>query len=215
MDRLQQVTKPLLLRLGVVAGLLVVLIYFLTFGREPLNQFLAHVRQVGPVAFYLVFAIGISAGIPPTPFLLMAGATFDVTTNSVGLTASFAFSLADSFFYANRLFKRQLGDFMQQKAPVISGILQANPIAATILVRLTPGFPYVLQNCFLVTVSRSFAAFFLASLPPVLAMATLYTLMGKNLMGGNYRLLILVGFILAAVILVMRFITQRRTAKTK
>jgi uncharacterized membrane protein YdjX (TVP38/TMEM64 family) len=214
-DSLQKLTKPLILRISIVAGLLLILIYFLTFGREPLNNFLAQVREVGPVAFFLVFAIGISAGIPATPFLFMAGATFDVLTNIIGLSACFAFSLAISFFYANRLFKRQLGDFMQQKAPVISGILQANPIAATILVRLTPGFPYVLQYCFLVTVSRSFAAFFLASLPPVLAMATLYTLMGKNLMGGNYRLLILVGFILAAVILVMRFITQRRTAKTK
>ena len=179
-------------RLATLAALAVVAMGCLTIGREPLLRVLGRLREIGPIPFYGVFALAIAVGVPPSPFLLAAGAAFDLTTNFVGLVFAFSVSLVISYAYANRLFKEPLQRFLDRKAPMLAGCLQERPRTATVLVRLVPGFPYVLQNCLLAAVCRSFAAYFLVSLPPVLFMASLLVLAGRNLLAGNMRSLAVV-----------------------
>ncbi len=200
-------------RLGILALLVLILGYFLTLGREPLNHALVQLREWGAIPFYIVFAITISVGVPPSPFLLAAGAIFDLSTNVLGLSLAYAFSLSVSFFYASRLFKRQLGNFMAQKTPLLAGVLQESPAAATLLVRLTPGFPYVLQNCLLVTIARSFTGFVFVSLPPLVLISVLFSLLGKNLVSGNYLLLFFFAFMFLGIMFVARYVVRRRAAK--
>jgi uncharacterized membrane protein YdjX (TVP38/TMEM64 family) len=195
-----------------LAGLAVVAVIFLTVGREPLNHFLNQLRQWGAVPFYVVFALSISFGAPPTPFLLAAGGAFDFGTNLIGIPISYACSLTIAYVYAQRLFKRQLEQFLSAKAPHLAGLLRDNPVITTLLVRLTPGFPYVLQNCLLVTTCRSFFGFLLPSLPPLVFLAMLYASLSKSLMAGKYGLLVLLACVLGVVILAFRHFTRQRAA---
>ncbi len=196
-----------------LAALAAVAAYFLTFGRQPLNHFLEQLRQWGPVPFYAVFALLISLGVPPTPFLLMAGAAYDLGTNALGLSLAYAVSLGFSFFYASRLFRRPLQTFLAAKAPLVAGVLGENPVLSTVLIRLTPGFPYVLQNCLLASTCPSFVTFFFPSLPAVLAMAMLFVGLGRSLLAGNYAWVGLLLVILGGVLLIFRYIARHRAAK--
>lgn len=190
-------------------------VFFATAGRAVLDQCLTQLRLLGPLPFFAVFALCISFGVPPTPFLLAAGAAFGVLTNLVGFTISYAISLIIAYGCARPLFKRQLDAFMERKAPFVSGLLRENSVLATLLVRLTPGFPYVLQNCLLVSVSRSFRAFLLVSLPPLISLSMLYASLGRNLMAKRYGLLAFFLALLAAMILLLRFILRRRAGALK
>jgi uncharacterized membrane protein YdjX (TVP38/TMEM64 family) len=202
-------------KLVVLAGLVLVVIGCFTLGRGPLNQFLEQLRHWGPVLFFGIFALCISFGVPPTPFLLVAGATFDLATNSLGLFIGYAVSLAVAYAYAHRLFQRQLAEFLERKVPVVAGLLQESPVLATVLVRLTPGFPYVLQNCLVVGVCRSFRSYLLASLPPLVLLAILYTQLGKGLLAGNVRLIALALFALLCVAAGFRLLARRRSVKVQ
>lgn len=202
-------------RIACLVGLVVVAGLFLTVGREPLNHFLDQLRQWGAVPFYAVFALTISFGVPPTPFLLAAGAAFDFGTNLIGIPIAYACSLTIAYAYARSLFKRQLEQFLTTRAPYLAGLLRNNPVITTLLVRLTPGFPYVLQNCLLVTTCRSFLGFLLPSLPPLVFLAMLYASLSKSLMAGKYGVLVLLLFVLGAVIVAFRRITQRHAINTE
>jgi uncharacterized membrane protein YdjX (TVP38/TMEM64 family) len=198
-----------------LAGLVAVAGLFVTVGREPLNQFLNQLRQWGALPFYVVFALSISFGVPPTPFLLVAGAAFDFGTNLIGIPISYACSLTIAYSYAQRLFKKQLDQFVSSKAPYLSGLLRSNPLTTTVLVRLTPGFPYVLQNCLLVTICRSYGEFLLPSLPPLVLLAMLFASLSKTLLAGKYGLLMLLIFVLGAVIVAFRHLVRGRTVNTR
>jgi uncharacterized membrane protein YdjX (TVP38/TMEM64 family) len=198
-------------RMACLAGLAVVAVVFLTVGREPLNHFLNQLRQWGAVPFYVVFALSISFGVPPTPFLLVAGAAFDFGTNLIGIPIAYACSLTIAYGYAQRLFKRQLEQFISTKAPYLAGLLRDNPMVTTLLVRLTPGFPYVLQNCLLVTTCRSYGEFLLPSLPPLVFLALLFASLGKTLMAGKYGLLVVLLFVLGVVVMAFRHLMRRRS----
>lgn len=193
-----------------LAGLAAVVVICLTVGREPLNHFLNSLRQWGAVPFYAVFALAISFGVPPTPFLLAAGAAFDSGTNLIGITIAYACSLTIAHAYAQRLFKRQLEQFITTKAPYLAGLLRNNPMTTTLLVRLTPGFPYVLQNCLLVTTCRSYGGFLWPSLPPLVLLAMLYASLGRTLMAGKYGLLVVLLIILGAVLVAFRHVARSR-----
>ena len=201
------------LHLAGLAALAVVVLFFLTAGREPLNHFLDRLRQWGPVPFYAVFAVLVSFGVPPTPFLLAAGAAFEFPTNLLALPLAYAASLGLTFPLATRLFRRQLEALLAAKTPAVAGLLKESPTLSTLLVRCTPGFPYVLQNCLLVSTGQPFGTFFLASLPPLVLFGVLYLAIGRSLLAGRFGLLGLVVFALVGVILAFRHLARRRAAR--
>jgi len=193
----------LVIILGIIAT-------FVTVGREPLKQFIDGLRHMGPIPFFTVLSICISFGLPPTPFLLVAGATFSFWTNITGLTFAFGISLTANYFFANRLFKTQFEHFLEQKASSLNHLIRQNTVIAVVIVRLTPGFPYILQNCLLASLCSNFALFFLGSLPPLLFIAMLYTAIGSGLVHANITLLVFPALALLGVFLAMRYCVLRK-----
>ena len=198
------------LRIAVLAGLATVTAYGLTLGREALIRWLEWLRGLGPVPFYGVFSTFISVGVPPTPFLLAAGAAFDLGTNLIGLLFAYSLSLAISYCYGNRLFRGPMQRFLERKTPLARTFLIEHPRMAIVLVRLLPGFPYVLQNCLLAAVCRSFSSYFLVSLAPLLLMASLYILVGRSAVDRNMLLLVPVLLLLLALALLGRHLTNAK-----
>jgi uncharacterized membrane protein YdjX (TVP38/TMEM64 family) len=196
------------LALAAVLGLAV---FFLTFGRELLANGLGQLRAWGPMPFFAVFALCISFGAPPTPFLLAAGAAFGPWTNLLGFSLSYAISLGIAFTWARPLFKSRLEAFLAKKSPVLEGALRENGAMAILLVRLTPGFPYVLQNCLLAAVSRSIKPFIFISLPPLVGYAMLYASLGRSLAARHFGLLGFLVAALAGVAVMIRFFLRRRS----
>jgi uncharacterized membrane protein YdjX (TVP38/TMEM64 family) len=196
------------LRLAALGGLVTVVVGGLTVGRIPLLRLLEQLREIGPIPFYVVFAVSITVGVPPTPFLLVAGAAFDLPTNLLGVAFAYSLSLAASYAYAHRLFQQPLARFLERKTPIVMRRFAEHPRLATVLVRLVPGFPYVLQNCLLAAVCRSFASYFLLSLPPILLMAYLYILVGRSLVDRSLLLLAPVLVIATLIALLYRHTTK-------
>jgi uncharacterized membrane protein YdjX (TVP38/TMEM64 family) len=193
-----------------LVGMVAAAILVVTVWREPLNRGLELLRQMGPVPFYGVVALCLSFGVPAAPFLLVCGATFSFWTNLAGWTVAFAVSLAFTYFFANRLFKAQLDQFLQKKAGSLNHLIRQNTVAAVVLARLTPGFPYMLQNCFLAPICPSFTVFMFASLPPLICVAMLYTSIGGGLVHTNVTLLVLPAAVLVLMLLAVRHFIRKR-----
>jgi uncharacterized membrane protein YdjX (TVP38/TMEM64 family) len=197
-------------RVVCLAALVAVAVSCLTVGREPLERGLVQLRQLGPLPYFSLFAIVISFGVPPTPFLLAAGGAFDLKVSLLGLVLSYAASLVISFSYSSRLFGRQLERFLSANAPSLALLLRENSAATILLARMTPGFPYVLQNCLLSPIAR-FGVYFLASMPPLVFMGMLYVALGQNLLTGRFGLAAVLLLILGVVLLIYRRVLRRKT----
>jgi uncharacterized membrane protein YdjX (TVP38/TMEM64 family) len=185
--------------------------YFLTVGRGFLEACLTQLRAWGPTPFFAVFAVCISFGVPPIPFLLAAGAAFGLGTNLLGFVLSYAVSLVVAYLWAKPLFKSRLDEFMTKKSPMLADVLRENSAMATVLVRLTPGIPYVVQNCLLATICRSLKSFVFLSLAPAVVCAMLFATLGKSLQARNYGLLLFVVAALAGIVVFARVILRRRS----
>jgi uncharacterized membrane protein YdjX (TVP38/TMEM64 family) len=168
-------------RAATFGGFVAIAACCLTIEREPFDRALEQLRAFGPMPYYSAFALLISFGVPPTPFLLVAGAAFDMPTNVVGPTMSYAVSLAISFIYTKRLFPRNMEEFLAAKLPRIAKDLSKHSAIAIVIVRLTPGIPYALQNCLLASITRSFAIYFATSLFTLVPIALLYLSLGHTL----------------------------------
>lgn len=208
-------TKRNIWRAACLGVLGIVAVYSLTVGREGLQALMGELRGLGPWVFFSVFAISISFGVPPTPFLLAAGAAFSLQVNLIGLSAAYIVSLTIAYAYAQRLFKAQLEKFIRTKAPFLATLLQENPYMTILLVRLTPGFPYVLQNCFLVAVAPSLRMFLVISLPPILLMSILLASLGKSLLAGQFTVLFVLIFLLCAIAVAFRYYVRKRVARAQ
>lgn len=186
-------------RIACLIGLVLAVAFFFTLGREPVKLALNQIRQWGPAPFFGVFAFCISFGVPPTPFLLAAGAAFGIGTNLVGLLFAYSVSLAVSYGYANRLFKAAAQGFLERRAPQLADCFVEHPRMSVFLVRMFPGFPYVLQNCLLAAMCRSFSTYFAASLASILLVAPLYVLAGRSAVDRNLLVLVPVALLLVSV----------------
>jgi uncharacterized membrane protein YdjX (TVP38/TMEM64 family) len=184
-----------------VAAVAVVVIG-LTFKLAPLGRGIEDLQQLGPVAFYALFGFLISLGLPPTPFLLAAGVAFDLRTNLVGVILSYGGSLSLSF-YVSRLFQPRLERFLTTKTPRIGNVIRENSISAIVLVRLTPGLPYVLQNCLLVSLSGRFVPYFIASLLPSVLLAMLLVVLSTMLLTSEYAFVTINALLFLCIILLV------------
>ena len=151
-----------------------------------------------------------SFGAPASPFLFTAGAAFSFAENMLGLLCGFTVSLLISHFWANRLFRRQLERFLAAKAPPWAAAVLQKPALAIILVRMTPGVPYVVQNCFLAPICPSRTLFLVCSLPPLMIMAVLLLKLGAGFMAGNYWLCFALVLVLAAIGFAFKWHWQRQ-----
>lgn len=159
---------------------------------KPLaEQGVEWIRGVGAGAFFLLMALLPAAGCPLSVFTLTAGSVFAPTLGMPLVLAlvwvSIAFNLALTYWlsrYALRPWLARLCAWLGYKLPEVA---EANHRGLVILVRVTPGPPYVLQSYLLGLAGIPFATYFFISWVISSLYACAFVLFGDALMKGQGR----------------------------
>jgi len=181
--------------------------------REAVDWVLAQVRGLGPVAFFSLMALLPSAGVPVSVFTLTAGPVFApvmglplvvvISLLCLGINLALTYGLSR---WILRPWVERLCAWLGFKIPEVS---EADQRSLVVLVRVTPGPPYVLQNYVLGVARVAFGTYFLISWAIVSLYSTAMILFGDALVNGRGR------GVLIAVSLLVAFVVGVRFARKK
>ncbi|MBP7141146.1 MAG: VTT domain-containing protein [Opitutaceae bacterium] len=186
--------KWLLLKLGLAAAVLVVAGFLLLRGvdlKGMVEPVMRQIRSVGPLVFFAAMAVLLAIGFPFTAFCLAAGSAFGEQLGIRGILAGAAATVLVNVTltywlarYALRpLLERWLGR-LGYRIPVVE---VADQIEVTILVRITPGPPFLVQSYLLGLAQIPFRKYILPSFILPMCNATGILLFGDALAQGKAK----------------------------
>lgn len=185
--------------------------------RESVEWVLARVRALGPVAFFTLMALTPSVGVPVSIFTLTAGPVFSpvlglplvlvISLLSLGINLVLTYVLAR---WLLRPWVERLCAWLGFTIPAVS---EADQRSLVILVRVTPGPPYVLQNYLLGIAKIPFWTYFLISWAVVCLYTTAFIVFGDALVKGKGNVALVGASLIVALVLGVRFVRQRMQAK--
>lgn len=212
--------RALLLKLaaaGVVAAVAALLLLRGADPREWLAQTLAVIRDFGPAAFFGAMAVLPSLGCPLSVFTLTAGPVFGPT---LGLPlvlslagAAIAANLALSYWLARYGFRPSIEWLFARLGYRLPQVSADNELALTVLVRVTPGPPFVLQSYLLGLAGVAFRIYMLVSWPISTAYAIAFILFGDSLAQGKGKVALLSISLLIALTVGVQFLRRHFARK--
>lgn len=219
MNRISTKTRRVLLGMIVAGGLIVAGLLFLWIQaqgysvREAIDWVLAQVRGLGPVAFFSLMALLPGLGVPVSVFTLTAGPVFApvmglplvvvVSLLCLGVNLVLTYGLSR---WLLRPWAERLCAWLGFKIPEVS---EADQRSLVILVRVTPGPPYVLQNYVLGVARVSFATYFVISWAVVSLYSTAVIIFGDALVNGKGRGALIAVSLLVAFVVGVRFARKK------
>jgi uncharacterized membrane protein YdjX (TVP38/TMEM64 family) len=203
--------RALLLKLalvGVVAlvgGLLLMRGYDL---KGLIQQGLALIRDAGAVVFFLAMALLPAAGVPMSIFSLTAGSVFAPQLGMPAVTAlslaALTFSMAFSYLLATRLLRPVLEALFTRLGYKLPEVKSGGATDLIILLRVTPGVPFPVQNYLLGLARVPFGKYLLVSSLIQWPANTAFILFGDALLQGRGK----VAFISLSLLLALMAATQ-------
>ncbi len=160
-----------LLKFGAAALVLLVGAALVLRGYDVLgviDQVLALVRSAGPVVFFLAMALLPAVGAPQMAFTLTAGSLFGAQLGMgvVILLAvlAMAVNMILSYWLASRVLRPVLEGLLQRLGYKIPQVQQGDETGLIVLLRVTPGIPFPVQNYLLGLARARFWRYLLISL---------------------------------------------------
>ena len=206
---------------GVVLGGVVLLVLQGVDVKALFNRGLEFIRSLGPVTFFAAMAVLPSFGCPLTAFTLSAlpvfggemGAPMVVALALASITVNLAFSywLAR---YALRPWVEKLLNWLGYKLPQVAA---EDRLGLLVLVRVTPGPPYALQNFVLGMAAVSFGLYMAVSLVIISVYSAAFILFGDAIVNGRGKMAFLAVSLFVAFTVGVKFLRrhyQRRQAKS-
>ena len=186
--------------------------------RGAIERGMEWIRDAGPVVFFAAMAVLPGLGVPSLTFMLTAGPAFG---DQLGMPLVVALSLAAMTFnlvvtYA--LARRALRPFLERtllrlgyKVPEVD---DGDLTGLAIVMRVTPGIPYFVQNYTLGIVGVPLVRYLLISCLVTWVYGTGFVLFGDALLHGKGKMAFLaVSFLVVAVVITHTL--RRRYAKKK
>lgn len=184
--------RALLLKLAVVALVLLVGGILVARGLDLkglIGQGLALIRGAGPVAFFTAMAILPAFGAPISVFFLTAGSAFGEKLGMVpviGLALlAITINLALSYFLASRALRPLLEKLMVRLGYQLPQVDEGDATDLVILLRVTPGLPFPVQNYLLGLARVPFKKYIITSCLIVWSFTITFILFGDALLHGK------------------------------
>lgn len=214
--------RALLVKLMLAAGALAVAGVLVLRGfdvRGALQAFLGALQDAGPWWFFAAMAVLPALGAPMAMFVLPAVAAFGPQLGTVNVVLLALGALTVNFCLAYALARRGLRPLVQWLVTRLGYRLPAvdssDAIDLLILLRVTPGVPFVMQNFLAGLAQAPFGKYLLVSAAIAWPLNTAILLFGEALLQGKGKVaLITLGAIIGLVAvlhLVRRHYERRRT----
>ena len=162
--------KKLLLKLGVAGVVAAAVVVFLLKGVHffaLLDRVVAIVSGLGPGIFFAALAILPSVGAPTLAFTLIAGSAFGERMGMTGVVlagmAATAANLALSYWLARWILRRWVALLLERLGYRMPQVERADSTDLIVILRVTPGIPFVVQNYLLGLADAPPARYFLIS----------------------------------------------------
>ena len=193
------------------------LMHYISGGSDRLLEIL---RAAGPFGFFLAMAFLPTFGIPITFFNVSAAPAFAESMGFPLLILCVALSLLVNLLFSYVLIRyllrpwaERLLRWMGYRLPVVPESAHAT---LTILLRVTPGPPFLVQNLILGLLAIPLRLYMLVSLPLALLNSIVFIFFTDAIVEGNGRQIMAAGGLLVALLILLRFLRkyfQKRAAE--
>jgi uncharacterized membrane protein YdjX (TVP38/TMEM64 family) len=215
----KSVPKKSLIKLAIAAAVLLAVAVAVLLGinwRTPLAEFYDLIRRAGPWAFFSAIAILPAIGVPSTTFTLTAGEAFGERMGMgavvAAAVAATVFNLALTYWLARWALRPWLERLLARLGYRLPEVESGDVTDLIVVLRMTPGIPFFVQNYLLgladVPVARYFWVSCLISMPS----AAVWVLFGSALQHGK-GLAIFVAVSLLIVLFAATHMVRRHWSK--
>ncbi len=220
-DPAPRTKKPLLIKLGVVTIAGIVVALFLARGLDVkalVTQGLDLIRGAGPLAFFASMAVLPALGAPMLAFLLPAVSLFGPrfgtpATVLLGLVMILA-NMTLTYALARWALRPLLLRLMARLGYKVPEVGAEDATDLIVVLRMTPGIPFCVQNYLLGLANVAFGRFVLVSIVLAWPQAVALMLFGDALVHGKGRLALIALGLLLAIMAVLHAV-RRHYAKKK
>lgn len=197
--------RALLVKLAVVAVILLAGAVLVARGLDLkglIAQGLDLIRGAGPVAFFTAMALLPAAGAPLLAFLLTSGSAFGPTLGMGAVIAlallAITINMVLSYFLARRALRPLLEALFTRLGYRLPRAESGDYFDLIVILRVTPGVPFPVQNYLLGLAEVPFGRYLLTSLLCTAPAAAAFIVFGEAMLHGRGRAaLIGLGLILA------------------
>jgi len=152
------------------------------------------VRELGPLVFFLAMAVLPAVGVPLSFFTVPAGSVFAPVLGMplvlLLVWLSIALNLALTYWLSRHVLRPWLLKLCAWLGYKLPEVATANQRGLVILVRVTPGPPYVLQSYILGLAGIPFATYFFISWVISSSYACAFVMFGDALMQGRGKMVL-------------------------
>jgi uncharacterized membrane protein YdjX (TVP38/TMEM64 family) len=175
------------------------------------------IRNAGPVAFFTAMAIMPAFGVPSLTFILPAGPAFGERfgmTNVVLLCmVAVTFNFVFAYLLARRALRPLLEKLMVRLGYELPKVEAGDTTDLILILRLTPGIPFCVQNYLLGLGEVPFGKFFVLSFVLCMPQNAAFVLFGDALLHGKGKMLLyLIVAIVAGTHLLRRHYGRKKAA---
>lgn len=213
--------SALLLKLALAAAALIAASLWLASGHDLgalVQQVVDALRSAGPAAFFLAMALLPALGAPLSFFCLTAGSVFGPQLGMpmviVFALAAIAANIALSYLLASRALRPPLEALLKRLGYQMPRVAKSGDATDLIvLVRVTPGLPFPVQNYLLGLAGVPFARYQLVSCLIAFPLNAAIIFFGEALLQGKGRTA-LVGLLLVLALMAGIHLLRRRYLRT-
>ena len=198
--------RALLLKLGAAVFALLVIAVLVARGLDLkglLEQGLGIIRNAGPLAFFSAMAILPAFGAPVLAFSLTAGPAFGEKLGMpavIGLCLlALLINMALSYYLASRALRPVLEKLVTKLGYKLPQVAAGDATDLVILLRVTPGLPFPVQNYLLGLAEVPFKGYLLVSSAIVWTMTVALVLFSDALLHGKGKIALIAVSLLLAI----------------
>lgn len=203
-----------LLKLGVIAAVVGAVVLLLVSGgdvrgliarvSEWINRGVGLISAAGPVAFFTAMALGPAFGVPSLTFILPAGPAFAdrlgmtnvILLSMLAITANYVLA----YWLARRALRPLLEKLVLRLGYDLPKVEAGDTTDMILILRLTPGIPFCVQNYLLGLAEVPFGKFFLLSFVLCMPQNAAFILFGDALLHGKGKMLLYAGGAIVALV---------------
>lgn len=186
--------------------------------RGAIEQGLGLVRSAGPVVFFLGMALLPAVGAPQMAFTLTAGPLFSPQLGTplvvVLALSAMLFNMALSYWLASRVLRPLLEALLKRLDYKIPQVQQGDETGLIVLLRVTPGIPFPVQNYLLGLARARFWRYLLISFAVQGPLNAAFVIFGEALLHGQGKMA-LYGISAIAVLLVGTHLLRKHYGKKR
>lgn len=221
-DHTRRDQRLLLLKLGLAAVGLAIFAVLLMRGadlREWIDAGLEVLRAAGPTTYFLAMAILPACGMPMAIFILPAVPLFgeQLGINTVVLLALLAvtFNLCFAYALARRGLRPLLRAIVTRLGYKLPEVASGDATDLVVLLRVTPGIPFVVQNFLAGLAEVPFARYFVVSAIIVWPLNTAFLLFGDALIQGKGKTALITLSAVVALMTVLHLVRKHYDRRRK